>query len=219
MKIESTIPFSGFYGSVWDSEIDACEDGALNNLEEDWDGVEGFDAVWEDGVVYEILNANTDHRKMHEQIAAAYVEQFADELNEEFGFGVGLVFKELNSPREYNFTTDRIFVEANLEDIVHVYRRVGRTAVAQMARYMFTSRSGFISFYSPDIKDWGSIREWDYNQLGTIFAAAHVRVGHDDGDRLEALQETIRNIYDNNVDWDKVERELQHKIDVQNGEV
>lgn len=217
MKVESGIPFSGFYNSVWDGEIDNCEEMAIENLKEDWDSVEGFEAVWDDGVVYEILNANTDYRKMHEQIAEAYVGLLADELNEEFGFGVGLTFKELNSPREYNFTTDRIFAEVDLSDIVRVYRKVGRKAVAKIARIMFTSYDGFISFYPPDIRDWGSVRDWDHNQLGTIFAAANTRVGHNDCDRLEALAETISHIYDNNVDWDKVEKDLQYKIDLRNG--
>lgn len=221
MKVESGIPFAGFYGSIWDGEIDRCEDMAIENLAEDWDGVDGvdgFEALQEEGELWEVLSANTDYQSMREQIAEAYVELFADALNEEFGFGVGLMFKELNSPREYNFTTDRILVEVELADVMKVYRKVGRKAVAKIARTMFTSYSGFISFYNPDIKTWGSLREWDYNQLLTIFAAAASRI--DSSEYLDAgcLREEISNIYDNNVDWRKVEKDLQHKLDEKNGE-
>lgn len=223
MRVESGIPFSGFYNSVWEGEIDSCEDMAIENLDDKLLDcrAKDFEAL-DDGDIQETLMNNSDYRAMHEEIAKAYVEQFAHEIKEEFGVSVPLTFKELSSPREYNFETDRIFVEVEHKDLVKLYRKVGRKAVSEVAREMFTSRSGFISFYSPGIKDWGSIRDWDTNQMRTIFTAADARIGREDykdDDRLEALQEKISNIYYDNVDWGKVEKDLQYKLDVLNGEV
>jgi len=30
---------------------------------------------------------------------------------------------------------------------------------------MFTSRSGFISYYSPNVSEWGRVEDWDHNQI------------------------------------------------------
>jgi hypothetical protein len=41
----------------------------------------------------------------------------------------------------------------------------------RIAAARHTSRSGFISFYSPDWRSWGEIESWDHNQLETLLEA------------------------------------------------
>lgn len=210
--IESTLPFSGFYYTIWSDQLEREEEQQAEWMQEKWPSLETDE-------IREVLMDHADYPAQCAAVAKAYVDAFENRINEEFDLGITLSFKEMTSPREYSFTTDRIFVEVSREDLVRLYRVVGRKRVAEKARERFTSRSGFISFYSPDIGDWGRLREWDYNQVGTIFEAA---VGMLDGDwelsLCYAIDEKISAAYSDNVDWDRVEADLRHRVDIQNGE-
>lgn len=209
--METVIPFGGFYGSLWDGEIDYLEDQLLENLSDDWPDLE--DGIWD------VLNKNTDYQAMHLEIAFAYTDALKDLINEELGLNITLNYVEMTSPREYNFTTDRIFCTIDLEDFKVLYERVGRDAVAQKARDMFTSRSGFASFYDPDIDTWGSLEDWDHNQCLAVFSAVTALLGDEYEMTLrENLTNEIDTAYQNNVDWVAVERDLTYLLEVQNGE-
>jgi hypothetical protein len=213
--IESTIPFPGFYESILSDELDNVEEQEVERMiEDEWDGFEA-------GQIHEVLMDHADYRGMHNDLAKAYVSRFEDWLNEELDLDIHLDFSTMSSPREYNFTTDRVFVNISRSDLAKLYRKVGRQVVRDEAKKHFTSRSGFISFYSPDISDWGPIREWDYNQIGMIFeAAAHVIDQYRDEDLTVyyRMSEDFYEAYSNNMDWSAVERDLQHLVDVENGE-
>lgn len=151
----AVIPFSGFYHSMHDHSLDY----ALEQMFSDdrGDPNEGLTSRAWDLVKWGMT---------HELYARAYVENFASE------FEVPMTFDELNSPREYNFVTDRIFVEVSVKDVRRVYDeivKVRRLDLVLMAKEMFTSRSGFSSFYSPDIESWGEVESWDHNQLLCLF--------------------------------------------------
>lgn len=91
--------------------------------------------------------------------------------------GYSLKYESMSSPREYNFTTDRLFAFGRLQAFRVMlrlarrpeYRDAWRAAVK--ARH--SSYSGFISHYSNDSDSWGEdVRELDHNQLATLFAFA-----------------------------------------------
>jgi hypothetical protein len=44
-------------------------------------------------------------------------------------------------------------------------RETSTDSLDQVAGERHTSRSGFISFYSPDWRTWGDVTNWDHNQL------------------------------------------------------
>lgn len=148
---EAVIPFSGFY----ESEHDAALDYALQSLLQDDSGdfypdlfMPAFDDVqW---------------HTVHKAYAKAYVEHLTHVTGHPFEFS------ELVSPREYNFTTDRIFVKTELAPL---YATTPIEAVKAQAAELFTSRSGFHSFYSPDIDTWGPLEGWDYNQALALTSA------------------------------------------------
>jgi hypothetical protein len=83
-----------------------------------------------------------------------------------------MTYNTMVSPREYNFTTDALYVELSPKDVVLLARRVGLSAIRKAAKEMFTSRDGFCSFYDPDISTWGKLRTWDHNQLYALMTAA-----------------------------------------------
>ena len=78
----------------------------------------------------------------------------------------------MSSPREYNFTTDRVFADIPLARAYLLFRKTREDgSLTEYAQQRFTSYDGFSSYYSPDWKTWGPFREWDHNQLGTVLAA------------------------------------------------
>lgn len=153
MKI-AQIPFSGFYHSLHDMALDDALDMAVSDSsgEPNADLHErAFDAI--------------DWGHAHSEYAKAYAENFLSE------FGIRGAFESMHSPREYNFTTDRIFITLADDELQRVYDATPAETLASCAREMFTSRDGFASFYSPDVDDWGDLDEWDHNQIFCLINA------------------------------------------------
>lgn len=163
--INVTIPFSGFYESLHDSELDTT----LERMFSDDNG----DAI--DGLVSRAYDA-VQWRAVHTAYAKSYAERFAHEFEI-----AGLAFESLQSPREYNFTTDRIFVDVPADEMARILSVTPRERLDAVAAEMFTSRSGFMSFYSPDVDDWGDSSDWDHNQWGAVLRAyvLHMRDGEE----------------------------------------
>ena len=150
----TTVPFSGFYHSFHSEMIDNCEDQMFSD---------------NNGNVYNELAEDfcnhLDYAEVHKKYAEAFVESFSKE------FEISLEFDELVSPKFYNFETDRIFVKISRSDIAKMLWKVKGKYLNDKAKQLFTSRSGFISFYSNNPRDWGKISTWDHNQIGTILRA------------------------------------------------
>ena len=167
-KLESTIPFDGFYESFISADIDHqigqqiewdCDIYDLNESEEE--------------ILYNnYLTVNTSY--FYNQIAEDYTNFYIDQLNETLeGFTLKATYKCFESPREYNFKTDRIFIEIEenhavdfIEHIVKNYKKELENKIEDR----FKSRSGFISFYKNSIDLWAKdFKEWDCNMIGTCF--------------------------------------------------
>lgn len=166
---EAAIPFSGFYCSSHDEALDC----AFEQLVQDDCGDAYPDLL--DRCVFDV-----DWKKVHTDYARLYVENLSHLTEHKFEFTI------LVSPREYNFTTDRIFAMTDLEAL---FKATPIEAIKAVAAEMFTSRSGFISYYSPDIDTWGPLEGWDYNQAGAL-TMAWLRTHHPDVE--EDIEESMR---------------------------
>lgn len=149
----TTIPFSGFYESLHDSEIDYALDQVFSDRAT---GCEINEPLrWK---AYDSMN----WRGVHTEYAKEYAEAFAQH------FGIdSLAFESLSSPKEYNFTTDRIFCTIEYADLCRIVAAFDLNEFAAHVREKFTSRDGFISFYPADLSEWGRVESWDHNQAGT----------------------------------------------------
>lgn len=149
------IPFNGFYESIHDSMIDdelerdlSDDDGTLN---------EGLESR-----AYDAMN----WYELNQGYAKKYAEYFALE------FDLKITFESMTSPREYNFSTDRIFCEIEPTEVMRLFENVDVERLDKIAREMFTSCSGFISFYDNDWTTWGQVFTWDCNQLQALLIAS-----------------------------------------------
>lgn len=151
----TTIPFSGFYNSLHDSSLDDALDQMFTNWETD---------ARNDKLRDRAFNA-CQWGLVHGNYAAEYAKALAAE------FKIALTFESLKSPREYNFDTDRIFCEIELDEVKRIRAETSEKAFRDKVRERFTSRSGFISFYSANLDNWDEIETWDHNEVGTLIAA------------------------------------------------
>lgn len=168
------IPFSGFYYSIHSDILDTEE----NQMFSDSDEVETYDNL------ADIFYAHVNYSKVREEYARFYVNCLKDEIGLQF-----MEFEEMLSPREYNFETDRVFASVSRSDLLKMFHDVMGTVLDETIREMFTSRSGFISYYSNDINEWPPIDEWDHNQVGAVLAA-YLKKNHSDFE--EKIVETIQ---------------------------
>lgn len=175
-KLSCLIPFSGFYESWHDAEFDNC-------LEYMFDP-EGCGADYAGKLAMRFFDT-VNWRAAQTEYAKDYAENFAAAL----GCKV-CEWEEMVSPREYNFSTDRLFAKFDAAELRAMLARADiRAELDAVAADMFTSRSGFISSYSPDVTDWGAdIAEWDHNQRGALLqAAANVTIA--DGETFDQEKE------------------------------
>jgi hypothetical protein len=133
--METIFNFGGFYGSVYEDAID--------------------DVVYEDDVENTIDPDAVDFKNLHNEVAKAITENFAEYIDDEFGVELTLEYVELNSPRFYNYSTDTISVKISKEDLIQLDLLVINDADLQsilegIVEDTTTSRSGYIPFYNYD---------------------------------------------------------------------
>ena len=159
------IPFAGFYNSWYSAELDAVQERFVEYEVEKNPGLNP-------DIPNEALWHCADYGKAYDHIARAYVDQFNQHLIDEYELDLDLKFESLQSPREYNFQTDRIFCEISEENVRKLREAVSDPALRHAIKERFTSRSGFISSYDNDLDDWSTdLLTWDHNELGTLLVA------------------------------------------------
>lgn len=152
----------------------------------------------------------------YREIAADYCSNFDAWMTENCETPAGaFLFESMDSPREYNFTTDRVYVTVDESVMAGLLARTDTKKLAAIIERRFTSRDGFISYYSNRLEDWQakSLGEYDHNELGTILIAAIESIWGDEPDEsdefrwqlIESIAENDYQYVDNHCDWAKVE--------------
>ena len=195
-KLETTIPFEGFYNSFISADIE-------NEIELDteyYSELYDLNEFEEELLCNSFLNINS--YKFYNQIAKDYTNFYIDALNKKFkGFTLKATYKYLESPREYNFETDRIFIEIEENHCIEFIKYIIQNYKKELENKIedrFRSRSGFISFYKNSIDLWTKdFKEWDCNMIGTCFELFDIEEDEDIVYSLrEYLSETIsENLY------------------------
>ena len=189
-KLESTIPFDGFYNSYISSDIEhqigqQIEwDTDIYDLNEDEQQI-----LWDN-----YLSVNRSY--FYNEIAEHYTDLYIDALNERLeGFTLNAKFNLLTSPREYNFETDRIFIDIEKNhaiDFIKYIIKNYKKELEEKIKERFTSRSGFWSHYKNGLDFWTQdYSEWDHNQIGTCFELFDLEEEDINYSLREYLSETI----------------------------
>lgn len=216
---EINIPFPGFYESWLSEAIDReIEQFAENRCE---DENESFppELRIEESEYHDATLMPMDYSAACNHVARAYLGEFDVWAAESLGLGetCGFEWSLMTSPREYNFETDRIFAMAPREfvaKLLRISRADDHDTLCRVIRERFTSRSGFISHYVPDLAAWGLPSQWDYNQLGTLLTACLELSGADDESFMFQMLESHEVFYtafDSGFDFDRFNSEIAEK--------
>ena len=174
-KLESTIPFCGFYCSFIDADIEhqigqQIEwDSDIYDLNEDEQQI-----LWDS-----YLSVNRSY--FYNQIAEDYTNFYIDALNDRLeGFTLNAKFNLLTSPREYAIDF--------IKYIIKNYKK----ELQKKIKERFTSRDGFWSHYKNGLDLWTQdYSEWDHNQIGTCFELFDLEEEDINYSLREYLSETI----------------------------
>ena len=189
-KLESTIPFCGFYESFISDDIEyqigqQIEwDSDIYDLNEDEQQI-----LWDN-----YLSINRSY--FYNQIAEDYTNFYIEILNRRLeGFELKAKFNLITSPKEYNFETDRIFIDIEKDhaiDFIKYIIKNYKKELEEKIKQRFTSRSGFWSHYKNVLDLWPKdYSEWDHNQIGTCFELFDLEEEDINYSLREYLSETI----------------------------
>lgn len=140
--------FPGFYETIF-SEI-YIEESERYSLQDQYPDFEHLED-WE---------INSDAYR--NAVAKEFAERYIDELNDKLQLGIKLTSESIESPREYNFTTDKIICSIEvgvydefIEKITHLMNNPEhRVRLVKIIRERHSNASGFWSFMSNDMEDW-----------------------------------------------------------------
>lgn len=172
-KMIIELPFAGFYESVHSQQIDSAQERDAEHFASSDNDLYPEAVGMDESDLNEILFEMADYRKGYEKYARDYVSAFAGFVHQETGIALGLEFEKLESPREYNYGTDRIFAYIPVSVLEMMKAAVSLGNLAEVIKERHESRSGFASFYTTDIEAWNAkpLTDWDHNELETLLIA------------------------------------------------
>lgn len=170
-SISTFLPiFPGFYNTIFDEgdsfvEYELSDEENFRSNYPELDGIP-FDFIWKN-----FWDA-VDYTKGNLGVANAVVEGVRELLAD---FIESISLEKLVSPKEYNFDNDSVNVEiVPKADAIRNFIHENWEAFQAFIHRRYTSRDGFMSFYSNDADDWkeetDDFRALDVNGhvLGTL---------------------------------------------------
>lgn len=198
---EMSIPFQGFYESLWDLQ----QDSAIESMFENDSGElnqEAFDSAYN----------SANWAQCRKAIAKQYTAELEAKIQEELP-NFSMEFVELESPTFYNYSTDQISVKLPAESVVALIQACRPSALQAVLIDRHTHRSGFVSSYSNKLSDWleKPFSEWDSVEVESLSLAAFNCLGLDvaETERAICLYEMGEFIYqsvEDCIDWETLEK-------------
>lgn len=211
------LPFPGFYESELSYGLDREEEQWCEwQGEGDQEGRFAPELRITQNELAELVFECAHYSEGYRYLAEQYCAQFENDASEALGFTLGLEFESMESPRYYNFETDRVFAfipARSIGKLFRMSRKEGHETLKRVIRERFTSYDGFLSHYPNGLDAWLSkrLRDWDHNELGTLLLACLSIAGFPP---REIEREVIDHLYEGNdfydafdkaVDWRKLE--------------
>lgn len=155
-KIEVQIPFPGFYNTFIGEEP-----VSMFERDNEWREENGEEPLQE-----------PDWHKVNQVIVKSWVENFLRDCGMDLAsLKPALKTVSLDSPKEYNYRTDRIFTTVPAGFMAALLAKVNKSDLCEVVKSHCESRSGFISSYPSDYWAWPSITAWDHNHAHLVLQA------------------------------------------------
>lgn len=151
-KLLISVPFSGFYETLHSHAID--------------------DVVFIGGEE----RHGYDYKAMKQAYSRVYARLYGEK------FGVNLAFDELNSPKEYNASSDTLLALISLDDVKKLFAGVDYEKMKKLVKDKHSSCDGFMSFVDHDYDNWlkHDLSEWTEFWLETLLQYHEIAL--DDGE-------------------------------------
>lgn len=152
MRLNLEVPsFTGFYQGIWEQ----CENEWTEIHKMKYGEYEDF----EDLNLIDEWGFGPDYR---DKVAKLFADDYAEIIKNCLGVPMEYVGSYVSSPKEYNFTTDRIFAIFEVPDYDALVKRLNELGrlpeyhdgLASLIKEYHTGCSGFISLMSNDIEEW-----------------------------------------------------------------
>lgn len=204
MRLNLEVPsFTGFYQGIWDQS------------ENEW--IEVHEMKYGDYEDFESLNLiddwgfGSDYR---DNVAKLFAKNYAEIIKNCLAVPMEYVGCYVDSPKEYNFRTDRIYAIFEVPDYDALVKRLNelgslpeyRTELATIIKKYHTSCSGFISFMSNDIEDWFGLMYDPSNDHYTSYFIGYL-LSLMAPEEIEGLNESVYEYVLENTDYHCVEPE------------
>lgn len=190
---ESLLPlFDGFYGTIFDN-YESWYDMELEHMTEE-------QGMTEEQACDKLNSCDTRPARL--AVSQDLVDSFETLWNDNFSVQIKTEFGSLESPREYNFTNDKIClsVEFDGDDMIKLIN-ANHEHIEKFIIKHFSDRSGFISYYSNNIKEWtlDDLEELDSVETWSILSA--ICEGHDIDSMTLYYASNIHEEFMNNVEY------------------
>lgn len=166
-----------------------------------------------------------DYRGYEKEVGERYMEAYQDRVwtIAEFMKGFTFEFEGIDSPREYNFTTDKLVVNMkakseSIQFLVHYCINQHRTQFDKYLKDNFSSYDGFWSFWPNNVPDWWkkmceedlSAADLGFMIVNMIEFVLEYTWEEMDEPYLVLSQDALDNIYASEyIDFDKFEKETR----------
>lgn len=172
-KIKTWCPlFPGFYNTIFEYDRESDDIDYYNQ---------------ENGTNYQYEDFNFDYKDYEQRVGKAFIDKLEQELKYYIP-DIKINFEAINSPKEYNFRNDSIYIELeiNIETLIALI--ISDNEKMEFAKQYFidnyTSHPGFISFHSNKISDWLNINyineEPDYRVGALLDCFCRIVISEDD---------------------------------------
>lgn len=215
--------FPGFYDSILSGLLDSAEERESEYAAEKEQSAEYYpESYWpesmqlDSGEHAQIMFDCMSYGDAYREMASDYCESFDNWMNDNFETPLdSFKFESMDSPREYNFRTDRVYVTVSMSVMQKLWQGINREKLAETIEARHKSRDGFISFYEHDIESWleriesDGLESLDHNELGTLLCAAIAETVESESDFnwtiCEPIAETDYEYVDKHCDWQAYE--------------
>ena len=141
-KIEIQLPFSGFYYSTHDMNIDNHIECEIEYLESELNYTDDQIDIIKDRFYM------MDYAPIRKAICEHYINAFNAVFYDEYNIHLDLGYSQLISPQFYNFETDRLYAfidESIYNDVAELINKQGFKAVL---KEKYKQRNGYMPFQS-----------------------------------------------------------------------
>ena len=161
-QAEFRVPFfPGFYNSVFSEEDVSAERRLFENYTKVPEEILDYIA---DNSIY---SDNWDDYKI--EVGEAWINNLTTSLQQVIP-NFKATYKDIESPRYYNYETDSLWADCNLSEIsddIKNYVEKNKEAFKKWVKDNHSSYDGFISFYSDNADEW-DLDNLDENELGSV---------------------------------------------------